>query len=92
MALAIGILAGLLGFVPYLGAALGLGLAILVAVLQFTSLAQVVPVLMVFGVGQLLESMVVTPKLVGERIGLHPVVVILLCSQAGNYLALQACC
>ncbi|MEQ1487844.1 MAG: AI-2E family transporter [Methylotenera sp.] len=76
MALAIGILAGLLGFVPYLGAALGLGLAILVAVLQFTSLAQVVPVLMVFGVGQLLESMVVTPKLVGERIGLHPVVVI----------------
>lgn len=76
MALAIGILAGLLGFVPYLGAALGLGLALLVAVLQFTSLAQVVPVLVVFGLGQLLESMVVTPKLVGERIGLHPVVVI----------------
>lgn len=76
MALAIGILAGLLGFVPYLGAALGLGLAVLVAVLQFTSLGQVIPVLMVFAVGQLLESMVVTPKFVGERIGLHPVVVI----------------
>lgn len=76
MALAIGVLAGLLGFVPYLGAVLGLGLAVLVAVLQFTSLGQVVPVLMVFGVGQLLESMVITPKFVGERIGLHPVVVI----------------
>ena len=76
MALAIGILAGMLGFVPYLGAALGLGLAVLVAVLQFTSLGQVLPVLMVFGLGQLLESMVVTPKLVGDRIGLHPVVVI----------------
>ncbi|MDO9392503.1 MAG: AI-2E family transporter [Methylotenera sp.] len=77
MALAIGVIAGLLGFVPYLGPILGLGLALLVAVLQFTSLAQVIPVLMVFGLGQLIESMVVTPKLVGERIGLHPVAVIL---------------
>ncbi|MDP3087975.1 MAG: AI-2E family transporter [Methylotenera sp.] len=76
MALAIGIIAGLLGFVPYLGPILGLGLALLVAVLQFTSLAQVIPVLMIFGLGQFIESMVVTPKLVGERIGLHPVVVI----------------
>ena len=76
MALAIGIIAGLLGFVPYLGPTLGLGLALLVAVLQFTSFAQVVPVLMVFGIGQLIESMVITPKLVGDRIGLHPVVVI----------------
>lgn len=76
MALAIGIIAGLLGFVPYLGPTLGLGLALLVAVLQFTSLAQVIPVLMVFGLGQLIESMIVTPKLVGDRIGLHPVVVI----------------
>jgi predicted PurR-regulated permease PerM len=77
MALAIGVIAGLLGFVPYLGPILGLGLALLVAVLQFTSLAQVIPVLLVFGLGQLIESMVVTPKLVGERIGLHPVAVIL---------------
>lgn len=77
MALAIGVIAGLLGFVPYLGPILGLGLALLVAVLQFTSFAQVIPVLMVFGLGQLIESMVVTPKLVGERIGLHPVAVIL---------------
>ncbi|MDZ4141616.1 MAG: AI-2E family transporter [Methylotenera sp.] len=76
MALAIGVLAGLLGFIPYLGPALGLGLALLVAVLQFTSLTQVIPVLLVFGLGQLLESMVITPKLVGDRIGLHPVVVI----------------
>jgi predicted PurR-regulated permease PerM len=76
MALAIGVIAGLLGFVPYLGPILGLGLALLVAVLQFTSLAQVVPVLLVFGTGQLIESMVITPKLVGDRIGLHPVVVI----------------
>jgi predicted PurR-regulated permease PerM len=76
MALPIGLIAGLLGFVPYLGIALGLALALLVAALQFTSFGQVVPVLLVFGLGQLVESMVLTPKLVGNRIGLHPVVVI----------------
>jgi predicted PurR-regulated permease PerM len=76
MALPIGLIAGLLGFVPYLGIALGLSLALLVAALQFTSFGQVVPVLLVFGIGQLLEGMVLTPKLVGNRIGLHPVIVI----------------
>lgn len=76
MAFPIGLIAGLLSFVPYLGMALGLGLALLVAALQFTSLAQVVPVLMVFGAGQLIEGMWLTPKLVGDRIGLHPVIVI----------------
>lgn len=76
MALPIGLIAGLLGFVPYLGPALGLGLALLTAALQFTAFSQVVPILLVFGIGQLLESMVITPRFVGDRIGLHPVVVI----------------
>jgi predicted PurR-regulated permease PerM len=76
MALPIGLIAGLLGFVPYLGITLGLGLALLVAALQFTSFGQVIPVLLVFGAGQLVESMWLTPKLVGNRIGLHPVIVI----------------
>jgi predicted PurR-regulated permease PerM len=76
MALPIGLVAGLLGFVPYLGFALGVALALVVAALQFTSFGQLIPVLLVFGLGQLVESMVLTPKLVGDRIGLHPVVVI----------------
>ncbi len=76
MALPIGLVAGLLGFVPYLGIATGIVLALLVAALQFTSFGQLVPVLLVFGIGQLLEGMLLTPKLVGNRIGLHPVVVI----------------
>ncbi len=76
MALPIGLIAGLLGFVPYLGIALGLALALLVGALQFTSVGQIIPVLLVFGIGQLLEGMVLTPKLVGNRIGLHPVIVI----------------
>jgi predicted PurR-regulated permease PerM len=75
-ALPIGIIAGLLNFVPYLGPALGMGLALLVGALQFSSFSQIIPVLAVFGIGQLIESNVITPKLVGERIGLHPVVVI----------------
>ncbi len=76
MALPIGLIAGLLGFVPYLGFALGVVLALVVAALQFTSFSQVIPVLMVFGLGQVLECMILTPKLVGDRIGLHPVIVI----------------
>lgn len=76
MALPIGLIAGLLGFVPYLGFALGVVLAMLVAALQFTSIGQVIPVVVVFTLGQLVESMFLTPQLVGNRIGLHPVVVI----------------
>ncbi len=76
MALAIGLIAGMLGFVPYLGIALGLALALLVAALQFTSLGQFIPVLLVFGLGQIVEGTILTPKLVGNRIGLHPVIVI----------------
>ena len=75
-ALPIGLIAGLLGFVPYLGPAIGLGLALLAGALQFTSFGQLLPVLLVFGTGQLIESNFITPKLVGDRIGLHPVVVI----------------
>lgn len=75
-ALPIGIIAGLLNFVPYLGPALGMGLGLLVGALQFSSFGEVIPVLVVFGLGQLIESNYITPKLVGERIGLHPVVVI----------------
>lgn len=76
MALPIGLIAGLLGFVPYLGIAMGISLAMLVAALQFSALGQVIPVLLVFGLGQIVEGTILTPKLVGDRIGLHPVVVI----------------
>ena len=76
LALPIGLISGLLGFVPYLGISTGISLAVLASALQFTSLGQMVPVLAVFGVGQVLESFLLTPLLVGDRIGLHPVVVI----------------
>ncbi len=77
MALSIGLLAGLLSFIPYLGFAVGFILALLLGLLQFNSLVDLLPILFVFGIGQLIESYLLTPYLVGHRIGLHPVIVIL---------------
>ena len=69
---AIGMIAGLLVFIPYLGAFTGLLLATLAAVLQFSSWHGLLWVWAVFAMGQTLESFVVTPKIVGDRIGLSP--------------------
>ena len=76
LALPIGIFTGLAMFVPYLGFGIGLILAILAGLLQFASIKALVMVAVVFGIGQLLESLILTPRLVGERIGLHPLAVI----------------
>jgi predicted PurR-regulated permease PerM len=76
LALPIGIFTGLAMFVPYLGFGVGLLLALLAGALQFASIKALVMVVAVFGVGQVLEGFVLTPRLVGERIGLHPLAVI----------------
>lgn len=75
-AVTIGIFTGLLIFVPYLGFATGFLLALMVALLQFQGLGPVIAVLVVFGLGQFVESFLLTPYLVGNRIGLHPLAVI----------------
>lgn len=69
---AIGMIAGILVFVPYLGAFTGLLLATVAAVLQFGSWSGLLMVWGVFAVGQFLESFIITPKIVGDRIGLSP--------------------
>ncbi len=76
LALLIGMLAGLISFVPYLGATMGIIMACLAAILQFHDVMYLIPVMIVFAVGQMLESMVLTPWLVGDQVGLHPVAVI----------------
>ena len=80
LALPIGVFTGLAVFVPYLGFGLGLVLASLAGLLQFSSDAglshTLLMLVVVFGAGQVLEGFVLTPKLVGERIGLHPLAVI----------------
>jgi predicted PurR-regulated permease PerM len=72
----IGFVAGLISFVPYLGAAIGVSAALIAAMVQHGDVLHIVLVLAVFAAGQTLESFVLTPWLVGDRIGLHPVAVI----------------
>ncbi|HET9048238.1 MAG TPA: AI-2E family transporter [Chiayiivirga sp.] len=76
LALLIGMIAGLVSFIPYLGAIVGIGIGLIAALVQFGDWTHVVLVCVVFGVGQMLESIALTPWLVGDRIGMHPVAVI----------------
>lgn len=86
LALPIGVFTGLAVFVPYLGFGLGLVLALLAALLQFQSLPGAALVGGVYLVGQLLESLYLTPRLLGERIGLHPIAVIFALLAFGHLL------
>lgn len=76
LALIIGLIAGLVSFVPYLGFILGIVLAGIAALMQFHDVIHLLYVAIVFGIGQALEGMLLTPMLVGDKIGLHPVAVI----------------
>ncbi len=76
LALLIGMLAGLASIVPYMGFIIGIGAASVAAFIQFQDPVVLAYVAAVFGIGQLLEGMALTPLLVGDRIGLHPVAVI----------------
>jgi len=76
VALPVGILTGLLVFIPYLGFGLGLALALIAAVLQFADWSGVISVAFIYGAGQVIEGFFLTPRLVGERIGLNPLAVI----------------
>ncbi|MDR5865593.1 AI-2E family transporter [Halomonas koreensis] len=74
--LLIGLLSGLASIVPYLGVIVGIGVAGLVTFFQFGDILMLLAVGGVFGLGQLVESTVLQPKLLGDKIGLHPVAVI----------------
>lgn len=76
LALLIGMFAGLISFVPYLGLIVGILIAGLASVLQSHGVGDLPWVVLVFVGAQMLEGTVLTPRLVGERIGLHPVAVI----------------
>ena len=76
IALLVGMVAGLVSFVPYLGFVVGIIVAGIAALVQFNDVIHIIYVLIVFGIGQALEGMVLSPLLVGDRIGLHPVAVI----------------
>jgi len=72
--LVVGFIAGLISFIPYIGALIGGALALGLALFQFWGEPQmIVAVAAIFGAGQFLEGNILTPKLVGESVGLHPV-------------------
>ncbi|MFO7647079.1 MULTISPECIES: AI-2E family transporter [Halomonas] len=80
----IGLIAGLASIVPFLGFIVGIGIALVVAFFQFGSWLALLGVVAVFSLGQTLESTVLQPKLLGDRIGLHPVAVIFAVLAGGN--------
>ncbi|MDJ0758084.1 MAG: AI-2E family transporter [Woeseiaceae bacterium] len=83
-ALAIGVVAGIVSFVPYLGLVFGIGLAALTVIPEPNALIMLGGVVLVFVVAQMLEGTLLTPKLVGDQIGLHPVIVIFAIAAGGQ--------
>ncbi|MCK5386280.1 MAG: AI-2E family transporter [Gammaproteobacteria bacterium] len=75
-ALLIGGLSGMVSFVPYLGFIVGIVVASVAALMQFQEITPLFYIAIVFFTGQMLEGMLLTPWLVGDKIGLHPVAVI----------------
>jgi predicted PurR-regulated permease PerM len=83
-ALAIGVVAGLVSFVPYLGFVFGILLAGLTVALEPDPLWRLAGVVATFSIAQMIEGSFLTPKLVGDRIGLHPVIVIFSVAAGGQ--------
>lgn len=83
-AVAIGVVSGLVSFVPYLGFVFGIALAGLTVALEPNPLWMIVGVIATFSIAQFLEGSILTPKLVGDRIGLHPVIIIFAVAAGGQ--------
>lgn len=69
----VGFLAGIISFIPYVGSIVGFIISIAIAFAQFDSMMPIMQVVGVFAVGQFIEGNFLTPKLVGDSVGLHPV-------------------
>lgn len=82
----IGIIAGVLSFIPYVGSGFGLIVSMILAFIQFDEATSIIMVFGVFMVGQILEGYVLTPKLVGDRVGLHPVWILFALFAGGSLL------
>jgi predicted PurR-regulated permease PerM len=83
-AIAIGVVSGLVSFVPYLGFVFGIVLASLTVALEPNPVWPLVGVVATFTIAQFLEGSLLTPKLVGDRIGLHPVLIIFAVAAGGQ--------
>lgn len=87
----LGFIAGFGNVIPYVGTIIGLGLTMTIAFFQFHDIQHIVFVVAVFGIGQFLEGTLITPKIIGSKLGLSPVIVIvsiLIWSQLLGFLGL----
>lgn len=84
--LLVGLGAGFISFIPYVGTAVGLGTGIGLAFAQFSHWLPIVGVGLVFATGQMLQDFVLTPKLIGDRVGLHPAWVLFALMAGGTLL------
>ena len=84
LAVPIGVITGMLAFVPYFGFAIGLLLALAMAVLDWQGAGQIVGVVAVMGLVQVLDAMVITPRIVGRSVGLAPLEVLVTMMAAGS--------
>ena len=78
----------MISFIPYVGSISGFLMAMILVVTQYGTLPKILAVVAVFGIGQFLEGNFLTPKLVGENIGLHPVWVMFALLAGGVLLGL----
>ena len=76
-ALLLGVMAGMLGIIPYLGVTISLIPAVILAAIQFDGWLHPILVVVIFGVVNLLEGLVISPKIIGDRVGLHPLTIII---------------
>ncbi len=83
-AVVLGLITGFGNFIPYVGFVVGITLSLVVALAQFHDLWHVGAVLVIYGIGQVIEQMLLAPKILGGRVGLHPVAVILAILLGGN--------
>ena len=90
LAVPVGVFTGLAIFVPYVGFGIGLLLALLAGALQFTGWYGPIAVFTVYGIGQMVEGLFLTPKMVGERIGMSPLTVIFALFAFGHLFGLPA--
>lgn len=85
---AIGVTTGLLACIPFLGYAIGVSIALLAAALEFQSIGPILVILGIYLAGQALESFVLTPFIVGDRIGVHPLSLIIVLALFGSLFGL----
>ncbi len=91
MSFLLAILGGFGNMIPYVGIGFGLIPAIILAFIQFQDITHILLVGLVFGIGQFFEGTLITPKIVGTKLGLHPVAIILailICGQILGFLGL----